>query len=116
MEAALESLYWLGFVASLDGSLEEPGGSVGPLAGLLDPRKSARPAIFNRKQPGRGAAGDALTRQANPMESLKALHDIISHLISPHRRQSSKRLIQRLVADIWAVRLELRYVFYVGFL
>ncbi|KNE93042.1 hypothetical protein PSTG_13534 [Puccinia striiformis f. sp. tritici PST-78] len=42
------------------------------------------------------------------MESLTALHDLISKLILPHRRNSSINLVKRLVADIWAVRLELR--------
>ncbi|POW20902.1 hypothetical protein PSHT_03015 [Puccinia striiformis] len=42
------------------------------------------------------------------MESLTALHDLISKLIVPHRRNSSINLVKRLVADIWAVRLELR--------
>ncbi|OAV87659.1 hypothetical protein, variant [Puccinia triticina 1-1 BBBD Race 1] len=43
------------------------------------------------------------------MEPLAALHDLISQLIVPHRRHSSTNLINRLVADIWAIRMELRW-------
>ncbi|KAA1098969.1 hypothetical protein PGTUg99_009662 [Puccinia graminis f. sp. tritici] len=50
-----------------------------------------------------------LTNQTgSDMEPLLALHDLISQLIIPHRRHASTSLINRLVADIWAVQLELR--------